>query len=483
MQATSFDGLAPISLAYSATGTWGGGLVIIGSAHDDTFSVISTAGSATTRLRTLGGNDTVRVSSDGTGVTGGLATLSGGLNIDLGSGVGTLAISDATESTPGANANVAVSPTALTGLAGPTDASTITLAAAGGSVAGFTLAGSNSPAVAEAYTVTDVPGPFTLASGGGNDTIALQGTSHPTTLQGSDGNDTFVLGSVAAGLGGIRRRSSSMAARARCPDPGHAADPSADLVALGPNSVSTEPGNSLFGAGGSLTHAGLEALTANLGSGSDSVSISATNAGTGNDGEHRCRRRHRDGAGCRRQSRRHSQSAGSGRRARVQHSDSRRQRGYDGDSLTISETGIGQGEGDTLFGPGGSLGYAGFTLVTLTLGGGADSVLLTGSPAGTLVTGAGDDTIELADGAALSGTVDAGDGNDTLSYASVQTPVTVDLDVGAAHGTSGVRSVENVTGGKAANDLSGLSGSRSKLIGGRGNDSLSAGAAADLLEG
>lgn len=482
--ATSLSGLAPVALNYSATGSWAGGLVIRGSEHADTLAVVSTTAGATTDLRSLGGNDTVRVSSDGTGATGGLSTLAGALAIDLGSGAGTLAISDLAEATPGANAGVVISATSITGLAGPTDGSVITLASSGGNVAALTVTGSSSPGVAEGYTITALPGPSTLSTGAGNDAISLQGAAHPASLLAGTGNDALGLGSSGAGLGDITAPiavDGGGGADALTLD--DAADPSADIVELTPTTISTQAGNSLFGAGGSLTHGAVEQLAVNLGTGSDSVTISATGAGTAT-----------------------SINAGAGDDivsvpgpaanldTILSPLDLDGGLGFNmlfvddsadptGDTLTVSESGIGHGAGDTLFGTGGSLTHANFTLVTLNLGAGGNAVLLTGSPTGALVTGAGNDTVELADAAALIGTVDAGEGTDTLSYAGVSSPVTVDLDIGAAQGTSGVQGFENVTGGTAADELRGLSDRPSQLRGGRGNDSITAGTSRDLLDG
>ncbi len=484
LTATTIAGLAPVSLSYTATGTWGGGLVIRGSGHADTFAITSTSAGATTDVRTLGGDDTIRVSSDGTGATGSLAALAGDLAIDVGAGSNTIAISDAAEATPGANAAVTASSTAIAGLAGPGGGSNIALAASGGTVAALTLIGSNSASVAEGYTISDVPGPFTLALGAGHDGVTLQGTAHATTLNAGAGNDTLSLGSSGAGLGDITTPVALDAAGgADTLTLDDAADPSADIVALGATTVSTEPGNSLFGTGGSLTYAGLEQLTLELGSGRDALTITATQAGT--------KTTVNTGSGDDIVS---VPGASSSLETVVSPLSLDGGLGFNmlllddsadttGDLLEMSETGIGQRPEDTLFGPGGSLGYANFTLLTLILGSGPDTVLLTGAPAGTLSSGAGDDTIELANGSSFTGALDAGDGTDTLSYESVRTPVSVDLDIGAAHATSGVQGFENVIGGRAADELKGRRDEPSELIGGKGNDSLAGGTANDRLDG
>ena len=482
--ATLIDGLAPVSVSYSATGTWAGGLAIRGSDRDDTFSLTATAAGAITDIRTLGGDDTILISSDGTGASGGLAAFGGGVALDAGAGANTIAISDQAETTPGSNAAVIVSATAITGLAGAAGASSIALAASGGTIAGLTIVGSNSAGVSEQFTVTGVPGPLVLRLGAGADTATLQSTGHASTLDAGDGDDTLTLGSPAAGLGDIT--AAIVVAAGNGSDSltlDDVADPSADIVALGAGAVSTEPGNSLFGTGGALTHSGLESLALNLGSGNDAVTISATAPGisttiAGGAGDDIVSV---SGAGANLDSILSPLSLDGGLGFNILLLDDSAD--LTGDVATMTPTGIGQGKGDTLFGPGGSLADSSFTLLTLTLGLGDDILTLSGSSAGTLVMGEGDDVLALADQAALSGTIDGGSGNDTVSYADVRSPVSVNLDIGAAHGTSGLQSFENVTGGSTSDELRGLSGQRSVLIGGGGNDSLSAGSANDVLDG
>ncbi len=114
-----------------------------------------------------------------------------------------LAISDADDAVPGANASVSITTTTISGLAGPSDLTSIALAATGGSIAALTVVGSTNPGVAEAFTVTDLPSPSTFLMGAGNDTFVLEGASYPSTIQTGDGNDTLRLGSAGGGLGAI----------------------------------------------------------------------------------------------------------------------------------------------------------------------------------------------------------------------------------------------------------------------------------------
>ena len=484
VNATSLSGFAPVSLDYSASGTWAGGLIIRASNLADTIAVASTVAGATTEVRALGGDDTIRVSSDGSGATGNLAAIAGDLTIDSGPGANTVAISDLAEATPGANAAVTVSSSAIAGLAGPGDLSSIALAATGGSFATLSVTGSDSGSLSESYTVSDVPGPFTLSTAAGNDTATLESAAHASTINAGAGDDTLRVGSAVAGLGGVSAPITvDGGAGADNLTIDDAADPSADVVGLNANSVGADPGNSLFSGGGSLTHAGLESLSLMLGGGSDAVTIAATGAGlstalnTGGGDDIVSI----PGAGANLDTIVSPLTLDGGPGFNMLLLDDSAD--PTADVVTMSESAIGQASGDSLFGPGGSLGHSGFTLVTLTLGSGGDHLLLSGSPAGTLATGDGDDTVELADLATLTGTIDAGDGVDTLSYASVASSVSVDLGIGAAHGTSGVQSFENVIGGHGPDELTGLSETPSELDGGAGNDSLMSGSANDRLTG
>lgn len=484
LSATSISGLAPTAIQYSATGSFGGGLVVRASMHGDVLSVTGTLAGATTDIRTLGGNDTVLVSSDGSGAGGDLSTFLGNLTLDLGLGANALSISDAGETGAGANSAVSISPTAITGLAGPGDTSQITIAASGGSIASIALFGSASGAVAEAYTIADVAGPLSLAAAGGADSITLQRATHAVNVQAGDGDDTVSLGSAGATLDEIISPVTI--------DGGNgtdqvvlndSADPSADIVGVTAGQVGAEPGNSLFGSGAFLSYSAVEQLTLNLGTGSDSVTISATasgaattvNAGAGGDFLLV------PGAAANLDSILGplTLDGGQGFNSLVLNDAN----DPSGDTVNVNASTMGGGPEDSLFGPGGSLAYANFTLVALGLGTGDDRVSIEGSPAASISTGDGNDTVALGHLAALTGTIDAGAGIDTLSYEFVNTPVTVQLGIGAAHATSGVEGFENVTGGNGSDTLTGLDESPSELIGGPGNDVLIGGTGRDRLDG
>ncbi len=118
---------------------------------------------------------------------------------------------------------------------------------------------------------------------------------------------------------------------------------------------------------------------------------------------------------------------------------------------------------------------------------------LTGNAASnTLSGGAGDDTLI---GGAGADTLNGGDESDTASYAASKQAVTIDLDLGTAHGGDAEGdtffSIENLTGTSLADVLSGddhdnvLSGCAGNdiLFGGAGDDTLIGGAGADVLDG
>jgi hypothetical protein len=72
-----------------------------------------------------------------------------------------------------------------------------------------------------------------------------------------------------------------------------------------------------------------------------------------------------------------------------------------------------------------------------------------------LTGGAAADTFLFGSGASLSGKVDGGGGTDTLDYSAYLTPVTVDLLKSTATGTGGIAGFENLVGGKGSDTLIG----------------------------
>ncbi len=101
----------------------------------------------------------------------------------------------------------------------------------------------------------------------------------------------------------------------------------------------------------------------------------------------------------------------------------------------------------------------------------------------SLFGGAGNDTIE---GGAGADTLDGGAGSNTLSYAHDATGVTVDLAAATASGGDAqgdsIANFANVTGGEAADVLSGDAGAN-RIDGGGGDDTIEGGGGNDVLVG
>ena len=91
---------------------------------------------------------------------------------------------------------------------------------------------------------------------------------------------------------------------------------------------------------------------------------------------------------------------------------------------------------------------------------------LTGSGAGSIGSiefinaeslsgGGNDDRFAFDAGASFGGVIDGGAGTNTLDYTQYTTGVTVDLQLGAAEGTTGVANIQNVEGGSGDDSLVG----------------------------
>jgi hypothetical protein len=104
-----------------------------------------------------------------------------------------------------------------------------------------------------------------------------------------------------------------------------------------------------------------------------------------------------------------------------------------------------------------------------------------------VVGGTGVDVFSFSSANATIGSINGGGApahqGDWLDYSSLATPVTVNLQTGAATGVaSGVTSIQDVHGGKGANTLTGNS-QGNILIGGAGSDLITGGTGASLLIG
>ena len=139
----------------------------------DTVQVSATLAGVTTSVLGNGGNDAVNVSSLAT-MLGNLDAIAGTLNVDGGTGLNSLRISDFGGSTP--NASVVITSSSVTGLAGPADATTINYTNISQS---FIVEGSNTSGDVVTVLSTPAGAASQLLTHGGVDTLI--GPSVPTT--------------------------------------------------------------------------------------------------------------------------------------------------------------------------------------------------------------------------------------------------------------------------------------------------------------
>lgn len=130
----------------------------------------------------------------------------------------------------------------------------------------------------------------------------------------------------------------------------------------------------------------------------------------------------------------------------------------------------------------------------LNIAGSGSSVVYTGSSIEAIIGGLGNDSFNVSNGASLSGgagTIDGGGGVNTLGYIPFTTPVTVNLNTGAATGFGGVANIQNVIGGTQGDSITGNGGANQlegrdgndTLVGLGGNDLLIDGTGSDSLDG
>jgi hypothetical protein len=120
----------------------------------------------------------------------------------------------------------------------------------------------------------------TGSGGSGSNTIAIYGTAAGTvtTVNGGSSTDTFSIDSNGVAAGGtVNTVVSALTLNGgggtntlTLEDSG---DTTADTVTVTPTQVGAAAGNNFFGAGGSLTYSGLNAITMNMGSGADTVNL------------------------------------------------------------------------------------------------------------------------------------------------------------------------------------------------------------------
>jgi hypothetical protein len=91
------------------------------------------------------------------------------------------------------NANVNLVGNQILGIAGPTDAATVSYT----NVTGLTVVGSNNAALRESFRVENVAAPLTLFNGNGADFVNVRAANNPVTIFGGPGAVTFALTSTA----------------------------------------------------------------------------------------------------------------------------------------------------------------------------------------------------------------------------------------------------------------------------------------------
>jgi hypothetical protein len=203
-----------ITLTGPGTAGWSGGGSNTVSGPDSSVNAITVDlgdQSDTANIRSINdptmilgglGDDTINVSSNAPANTGNLAGIAADLTIDAGGGSNTLVVSDFGAST--GNGNVQVNAGAILNFAGPGDGTAITYAASGGSFGLVRVIGSNSPTLAEQFTVNGPGGPLTLDANAGNDVINVRSLAFPATIRGGAGNDAIHVSSDApADLGNL----------------------------------------------------------------------------------------------------------------------------------------------------------------------------------------------------------------------------------------------------------------------------------------
>ena len=169
------SGLAPADINYEYDDTTS--VTINAGTNADEFDVQATG--VTTTINAGPGGDKIVVSSAAPFYTGNLSAIAGTLNLNLGTGTGldqTIWISDYTETvTP--NTNVVVTNSAITGFAGPTNATPINYSASAGSTNGLVLVGSNT--LADTFNVQSTNGLFwnSIFTYGGDDIVNVSSTA------------------------------------------------------------------------------------------------------------------------------------------------------------------------------------------------------------------------------------------------------------------------------------------------------------------
>ena len=161
---------------------------------------------APTSLTGGSGTNTVNVCSNAPTGTGNLNGINADLTVTASNG-GTDTLNVSNFGAAAGDSNVVVGPSTITGFAGPTDNHTINyVTATGGSFTLVHLIGSNSPTLAEKFTVNDPnASTFQLDSNAGGDTAIVEGTNSGSTnnINMGAGAATVTVSSDGTGAGSL----------------------------------------------------------------------------------------------------------------------------------------------------------------------------------------------------------------------------------------------------------------------------------------
>src|SRR5262245_8613281 len=421
-----------INLGAGLSGWTGGGTNTVsgpyGGSPGSALSLNLGDGADTANLRSLAnpttvlggdGSNAVNVSSNAGTNTGNLAGIAAAVTVTADqSGSVALTVSDFSASS--GNANVVVTASQVQGFAGPSDNVTISYTTSGsGSFSQLRLIGSNSPSLAEAFTIQSPGAPFRLDASDGADQINVQGLTATATINGGAGNDTISVASASQRLDTINAALSIDAGTGSnsltVDDSGESSTANSSVVLTssqiqgfaGSANATTISYKALGGSFSAITLRGSDTLA-------DSFQVSST--------------------------------LGSATQV---------QGGGGNDSVTLlSATAVLAFDG-------------GSASDTLTAANAANTWHLTGSNAGdvnakasfanveNLNGGTLADSFVFSDGKGVSGTIDGKAGSDTLDYGAYTTAVSVNLQTGSATGTGGFAGIENAIGGSASDSLTG----------------------------
>jgi hypothetical protein len=490
--------VASNSLTRSGAGSvsYGGisNLVVNGGGGNNTYTISGTQASAGTTLNTGAGTDTVNVQGTTAALTvnvqggGGSDVVNVGLNNNLAGIHGALTINNASspshvnvnDTADGASHTaIALSAGSLTGLA----PAAINFGAGSVNLLAINVGNGNNT-----YTIADVPASAgtTLNTGGGTDTVKVQGASNPLTVNSAFGSSVhaITLGSAANLLSGITAAVTVTAA-------------ANDTLALNDQGFAgartfTVTASTVAWGGPTVTYSGLAALRINGGTDADTFNVSSTSATAaltivGGSGNNTLVGPNADSTW-----NITATNAGtlvSGGTTTTFSGIKNLTGGSGADTFVVSD---GAGVGGTIDGGGGSntLDESAYTtavtvnlqtnvlnMQTLIGGGGSNTLVgpnaatiwnITAQNAGTLTGGisftafqnltggSAADTFVLSDAVGVDGNIDGGGGSNTLNEAAYTTAVTVNLQTNTATGVGGtIANLQTVVGGGGSNTLVG----------------------------